>query len=292
MAAALAFPKDFEKGKDTKEMINLLRHTLLNTLLSDKQKFGKEYGQIVMAIDSREYWRRDYFPQYKGARKKKREESKTDWKSIFDIATQLRDEFREVFPYKYVLVDKCEGDDIIAVLSKYSQTNELATVGLMDDEPQRVLIKSNDGDFAQLHKYKNVRQWNPILKKFVKPAAKHALLEKCLVGDVGDGIPNIKTHDNFFMEEGGRQASITSKIKAAAIAQFDAGQPVVFGDQTMDRNYSRNRNLIDFDFIPDHIDRKIIDIYTKAVPVRDKGKIFNYLIANRCKLLMSRIQEF
>ena len=162
----------------------------------------------------------------------------------------------------------------------------------MDDEPQRVLIKSNDGDFAQLHKYKNVRQWNPILKKYVKASDKHALLEKCLVGDAGDGIPNIKTHDNFFMEEGGRQSSITSKIKAAAIAQFDAGQPVVFGDQTMDRNYSRNRNLIDFDFIPDHIDRKIIDIYTKAVPVRDKGKIFNYLIANRCKLLMSRIQEF
>lgn len=293
VAAALAFAKDFERGKDTKEMINILRHTILNTLLSDKSKFGPEYGQIVMAVDAREYWRREYFPQYKGARKKKREESKTDWKSIFDISSQLRAEFKEFFPYKFVEVPLTEGDDIIAVLSKYSQNHELKTVGLFDDEPQRVLIKSNDGDFAQLHKYKNVRQWNPILKKYVKPSDKHALLLKCLSGDEGDGIPNIKTHDNFFMEEvRGRQASITQKIKDAAVAQFDADHPIVFCDQIMDRNYSRNRNLIDFDFIPAEIESKIIDTYLTTEPARDKGKIFNYLIANRCKLLMGRVQEF
>lgn len=292
VAAALAFTNDFDKGKDTKQMVNLLRHTLLNTLLSDKQKFGGEYGQIVMAIDSREYWRRDYFPQYKGMRKKHREESKTDWHSIFSISAQLRDEFKEIFPYQYICVDKCEGDDIIAVLSKFTQTNELKTVGLMDDEPQRVLIKSNDGDFAQLHRYKNVRQWNPILKKFVKPADKHALLEKCLVGDPGDGIPNIKTHDNFFMEEGGRQAAITAKIKAKAIAQAEANQPIVFGDATMDRNYHRNRTLIDFNCIPIEIESKIIESYQNTPVIRDKGKIFNYLVANRCKLLMEKIQEF
>lgn len=293
VAAALAFSKDFEKGKNTADMVNLMRHTILNTLLSDKSKFGPEYGEIVMAVDAREYWRREYFPQYKGARKKKREESKTDWKSIFDIASQLRGEFKEFFPYRFVEVPMTEGDDIIAVLSKYSQTNDLTTVGLFGDEPQRVLIKSNDGDFAQLHKYKNVRQWNPILKKYIKSSDKHALLLKCLSGDEGDGIPNIKTNDNFFMEEvRGRQASITQKIKDVAITQFVAGQPVVFGDQTMDRNYSRNRNLIDFDFIPAKIEQQIIDTYSSVVPARDKGKIFNYLIANRCRQLMGRVQEF
>ena len=32
--------------------------------------FKDEYGEIVLAYDSRHYWRRDIFPQYKMNRKK------------------------------------------------------------------------------------------------------------------------------------------------------------------------------------------------------------------------------
>jgi len=293
VAAAFAFPKDFEKGKDAAKMIDLLRHTVLNTLLSDKQKHSKQFGDIVLAVDDREYWRRDYFPQYKGARKKNREESKTDWKSIFSIGTQLREEFAETFPYKVIQVPKCEGDDIIAVLTKYVPTEVTeASMFPCDDVRPEILIKSSDGDFAQLHKYKGVRQWNPIMKKFVAKAGKHDLLEKCMSGDTGDGVPNIRTHDNFFMEEGGRQAPITAKIKAAAIAQVEAGEEVHFGDAAMDRNYSRNRNLIDFDCIPQDIIDAIHDKYITTEAVHDKSKIFNYLVKNRCKLLVEHIARF
>ena len=285
VAAALAFAKDFEKGKDTKEMINILRHTILNTLLSDKSKFGPEYGQIVMAVDAREYWRREYFPQYKGARKKKREESKTDWKSIFDISSQLRAEFKEFFPYKFVEVPLTEGDDIIAVLSKYSQTHDLKTVGLFDDEPQRVLIKSNDGDFAQLHKYKNVRQWNPILKKYVKPSDKHALLEKIIRGDPGDGIPSVLCDDNFLMNKTSRAPAVTK----AVITKFLSATNL---SSIESQRYLRNKTLIDFDYIPDTISNGIIEEYQKSNTAKDKGKIFNYLIANRCKLLMDKVTLF
>jgi hypothetical protein len=293
IAGALTFGSDFDKGKDAKKQIDILRHTILNTLLSDKKKHGAMYGNIVIAVDSRNYWRRDVFPHYKGARKKNREDSKTDWKAIFDIGAQLREEFKEVFPYNFVNVDGAEADDVVAVLTKYTQTNDLATVGLVDNEPQHVLIKSNDGDFGQLHKYQNVRQWNPILKKYVPKYGKYDLLEKLLTGDTGDGIPNIKSADDHFMNENsGRQSSITAKIKKHAFEQFDRGEQIYFGDKTMDTNFRRNRQLIDFDYIPENVSNAIVEAYKSYIPVKNKGAIFNYFVKNRMKQLIANIKEF
>lgn len=291
IGAALSFPKDFEKGCDPKKMIDICRHTTLNTLLSDKAKFGEEFGEIVIACDGNDYWRRAEFAQYKGKRKAGREESKTDWKAVFEIGKQLREEFAEVFPYKIVRVAEAEADDVIAVLVKYLQENELNVTGLMQEEPQNILIKSSDGDFRQLHKYKGVRQWNPLLKKYVAKPEKHFLLEKCLTGDPGDGVPNVRSRDNQLME-GVRQQPITAKIKEAAFKQADAGEPITFDDVEMLRNYQRNRKLIDFDFIPKKVADDIIQAYTQATQVHNKGKIFNYLTKHRCRLLLDKIQHF
>ena len=119
------------------------------------------------------------------------------------------------------------------------------------------------------------------------------MLEKILTGDVGDGIPNIKSPDDQSMrEDAPRQGSITQKIKEHAKAAFDKGELPYFGDKTMDMNFRRNQQLIDFDFIPEHIYNSIVAEYQSAVAVKDKGKIFNYFIKNRCKLLMEHINSF
>jgi hypothetical protein len=290
VAAAFAFGSDFDKGKDTKKMVDILRHTILTTILSHKKKFGQTYGDILLACDGRHYWRKEIFPQYKGLRKAGREESKTDWNTIFDISSQIREEIRETFPYKVVRTERAEADDVIAVLTKWLQTNELKS-SMLDETPQDILIVSNDGDFKQLHKYKGVKQWNPLLKKFVTKAEKHFLLEKLLTGDAGDGIPNIRSYDNQLIE-GVRQPPITAAIKKKAIAQVEASKMIYFGDKVMDAGFVRNRQLIDFDFIPEGVTNEIIESYLNNSVVRDKGKIFNYLIKNRCKLLMERIQDF
>lgn len=272
-------------------MFDICRHTSLNILLSDKQKFGPTYGNIVLAIDGKEYWRRQVFPQYKAGRKAGREESDTDWKTIGEIGATLREEFLENFPWKIIHVPEAEGDDIIAIMCKWTQTNELNQHGLFEAEPQNVLIKSNDGDFGQLHKYSNVRQWNPITKKYVEKSGKHALLEKCLHGDKGDGIPAIRSGDNQFIN-GIRQPPITAAIKEKAIAQFDAGQPVIFDDPEWNKNYARNRKLIDFDFIPKSVEESVIEAYLNSKPVLNKGKIFNYCVKNRLNQITGRIHEF
>ena len=53
-------------NKDIEVNVPLLRHMILNTIRSYKNKFSDEFGdEIVIACDNKRYWRRDIFPYYK-----------------------------------------------------------------------------------------------------------------------------------------------------------------------------------------------------------------------------------
>ena len=95
---------------------NLLRHMFLNSIRFNRKKFTEEFGEIVLCVDTRDVWRRDYFPYYKANRKKNRDDSDLDWPKLFEVIGQIREEIHENFPYKVVQVDRCEADDIIATL--------------------------------------------------------------------------------------------------------------------------------------------------------------------------------
>ena len=71
---------NLELGED------LIRHMVLNSLRGHNKKFRKEYGQMVIACDSGNVWRRQAFPNYKAGRKETREKSEHDWTMIFDIS--------------------------------------------------------------------------------------------------------------------------------------------------------------------------------------------------------------
>ena len=52
---------------------DMIRHMILNSIRMYRTMFKEEYGEVVLTYDSRHYWRRDIFPQYKQNRKKGRE---------------------------------------------------------------------------------------------------------------------------------------------------------------------------------------------------------------------------
>ena len=54
-----------------------LRHLILNTIRMYSKKYKDEYGQVVLACDGGNSWRKGIFPQYKAHRKKAREEPVT-----------------------------------------------------------------------------------------------------------------------------------------------------------------------------------------------------------------------
>lgn len=266
----------------------LIRHMIINALRSYKVKYGNEFGNIVIACDNKKYWRKQIFPHYKANRKKARDDSGFDWHAIFEALNQIKQELAENFPYPVVEADTAEADDIIASLVLWTQENDLIQDGL-DMEPQPVLILSGDHDFTQLQRYKNVKQYSPIQRKFVKAdePIERIVMEHILMGDKGDGVPNFMSPDDVFVS-GGRQKPIRKKDleewKKLSISDWD-GTPHEAGIR-------RNAMLVDFRNIPENIRESIINNYTSQKNSRDKSQLLNYFIAHKMKNMMEHITEF
>jgi hypothetical protein len=275
IANCLSQGEFFEKGKPIDKMESVARHMILTTILSYKTQFSKKYGDIVICVDGGDNWRKGIFPQYKAVRKSNREDSNTDWKSIFAVGRVVLNEIREVFPFKVVREDTAEGDDVIAVLCKYIQDNELIVEGL-EETPQKFLAISSDGDFKQLFKYRNYAQYNPIMRKAVARPEPSFLLEKIIRGDSGDGVPSVLCANDFFINKDsyGRATPITKKV----IDKFTTKTGLTEIELT---RFERNQKLIDFDYIPQEVSDKIIHTYLNTPVVKNKNGIFEFFIKNR-----------
>lgn len=275
------FSVDLKKGTD-KDPSNIIRHCVLSSIKSYKSKYGSKYGEVIVCCDGRNYWRRSVFPFYKEGRRRSRDESELDWTLIFSTLNQLREDLKQHFPYKVMHFDECEADDIIATLT-------INTLELGKSEP--VLIVSSDKDFKQLQTIgADVKQWSPMQKKFVTDTPANInkyKIEHIVKGDAGDGIPNILSTDDIFAS-GGKQNRMSSKRLNEF---FEHGRDACKNDMER-RNWDRNATLVNFDHIPDYIKDRILNGYYSCVPTGNKMSILNYLVANRCKLLMQEIEEF
>jgi hypothetical protein len=77
---------------------NWIRKVILESIHSYHKKYSREYGNnVVLAYDSKHYWRKDYFPYYKASRKNERKVSGLDWVKIFDLLNQIKNEIKEHF---------------------------------------------------------------------------------------------------------------------------------------------------------------------------------------------------
>ena len=79
-------------------------------------------------------------------------------------------------------------------------------------EEDKYLIVSGDKDFIQLHHYGDVYQFSPILKGYIGEQIDpiQFLHEQIIKGDRSDGIPNVLSDDNVFIE-GRRQRPLSKK---------------------------------------------------------------------------------
>ena len=251
---------------------DLVRHMVLNSLRAHNKKFRKEYGQMVIACDSSNVWRRTAFPNYKAGRKENRAKSEHDWEFIFDVLAKIKKEIKDFLPYKVVAVESTEADDIIATLCK--RTNE------------KVLILSGDKDFIQLHNDR-IKQYNPVLNKFVGQGENPSLYirEHILKGDRSDGIPNVLSDDNVFIE--GRRQRPLSKKKIEAWCN----EIVPTFNEEEQKNYDRNKTLIDLNCIPKEFEDKINREFDNF-EVATRDQILGYFINKKLKTLIESIDEF
>lgn len=255
---------------------NLLRHMILNTIRSNNVKFKDEYGELVIACDDRKYWRREVFPYYKANRKKAREKSDIDWNTVFNSLNKIREELKTFFPYRVIQVEGAEADDVIgSLVQEFGNTSE------------KILILSGDKDFMQLQAYMNVKQYDPVRKKFLTTNDPDRFVrEHIMKGDLGDGIPNFLSPDNCLVV-GVRQRPLGQK-KLDVWANL---KPAEFCDEGMLRNYMRNQQLVDLTYIPEAIKLNVIEEYNSQSN-KSRKHIFNYFMENKLKNLLENIQDF
>ena len=236
---------------------NLVRHMVLTALRAFERQYSPKYGEIVLAYDSKHYWRKEAFPYYKQNRKKDREASELDWNAIFEVLNKIRDEIKTFFPYKVVEVYGAEADDVISTLTTYQSYRNIK-LQKEGKDAEEVLILSGDKDFIQLQKYPFVKQYNPILKKEIKHADPKAYAREHIIkGDKSDGIPNFLSDADTFVV-GKRQKPISKKN----LEKWVKLDPSAFclTEETA-QNYERNRKLIDLTCIPEHLATEIVSNY-------------------------------
>ena len=252
---------------------SMVRHMILNSIRMYRMEHHNEYGEVVLTWDSKHSWRRDYYPEYKAGRRKGREESDLNWDDIFETLNKIRNEIKENFPYKYLEVFGAEADDIIGFLCE-------------ENRDEKIMIISGDKDFIQLQKYPNVKQWSPITKKDVNGFDPTIYLkEHILKGDTSDGVPNVLSPDNTFVD-GLRQRPLSRK----KIQSWLIGGGSNWNDEVK-RNFQRNSTLIDLSRTPEELKNQIRLEYNNA-PHGDRSKLLNYFMQNKLKELTENIGEF
>jgi hypothetical protein len=251
---------------------NDLLHISFTALKKCTSLFRKH--NIVIACDSKTYWRKDLYKLYKFHRKDLREKSPLDWNFIHKTLNEVKADLHEYFPYKVLEVDSAEADDIIGTL-----VPRFAPHG-------PVIICSADRDFVQLQQYPNVKQYDPKISAYVTSDDPVKDLKiKIIKGDRGDFIPSFLSPDDQFMT-GKRQTRITEE----KLQQWLNESPEVFCNNDTLQNYYRNQKLIDFNFIPSEVKQRIIDRYDE---LEFKGKnIFRYFMSKGLVAFLDDVGEF
>lgn len=196
-------------------------------------------SKVVFALEGRRCWRFDAYSGYKSTR------TREDWDLVFTYSEfkKVRDEFAlklaGIFGCHVVKHDRCEGDDILAIVSR-SARNDF----------DNVIVSTGDRDMLQLTRDKNIFIFDSKDQEFKYPPnndVRYFLDLKSVGGDRGDSIGGIV---------------LPGKTKAVGKAKFiekAAGDLHTYCESlgVLDQ-YLRNRELVDFDYIP-------MDILTDVV---------------------------
>lgn len=249
--------------------MQLVRKVVLGRLRDIRAKF-KANGLAdvtVLACDSKGSWRKDYFKCYKIRRSEKLPIAGITREEMHAALNDMKEELRESFPVKVISVDRCEADDIIAVLARTAPSNE------------QVVIVSADQDFLQLQTKPNIRQWDQTKGKFITVSGdwRTHLKEKILCGDSGDDVPSVLSEDTVFV------CGVRQKPMRKALLESLMNTPEDQYDEETRKRFERNKMCIDLGCIPAEYTSAIIDAYEKETP--QTGKVWSYLFKHNLSLL-------
>jgi 5'-3' exonuclease len=232
-------------------------------------------AEVVVATDTRPYWRSEVFPNYKKNRKPLKQVNDIDWDTVFEVSDALETSIDKVFGWSLVKVQGAEADDIIGTLVYERMSNS------------DIIIVSRDGDFKQLH-HGRVRQWDNITNKFIVEKDPTGFLNtKILTGDAKDGIPNILSSTDTFVTEGMKQ----TPMRKANLNKWVGEDPKMFCTNEMLERWYQNQELLDLSRIPQSLKESITQEYTTASK-KTPGNIWGWIAERGHGNLIQYMEDF
>lgn len=264
----LAYKCLYSKLDDIKMIgINVLRSNLLGHILFSTERVNP--NKVFVCFDCNgKNWRKEKYDFYKAHRKEAREKQDVNWEEFYGFLNSFYDELKDNFPFISLKHNKLEADDIAAYLvRRYSNDTNV--------------ILTNDSDYLQLLKYKNVEILDSKTgKKKTHDSPKKFLELKILTGDSSDNIPPVQAGTGPVKAE----KLIDEDKLTELLEKKDAdGNPCEFR-----RNYNRNKELIDLDNTPESLLMSLENLVDDYKLI-DTKNLTNYLREHTLRDLFSNI---
>lgn len=245
--AAMAMKRTlFPNAADIVENPKFITHLMLTQITSFAKKFGaSKNNPFVIALEGKNNWRKKFYldnregiprledQTYKGNRVKN---EMFDWNAIYEAYNAAMESLKNYSDMYVVQVDCAEGDDVIACLAKEFKSSHAF-----------IWVVSSDKDFVQLQDA-NVKIFDQH-KQIFKPEVDVPLYKKMhsILGDKGDNVLNIRK-------------GIGEKTAIKILPDLD---DMLATDPLLRKHFAFNQNLVDFDYIPQHVHDAVIEEYNK-----------------------------
>jgi 5'-3' exonuclease, N-terminal resolvase-like domain/T4 RNase H, C terminal len=268
------------------ENLSFNAHVTLTMLLNAAKRFGaSKQNPFVIAVDSKPTWRKAYydehtkqFPEYKET-KDGREVWKTykgnrvkdptiPWDEIYKMNDEILAVLKKHSDFFVVEVPECEADDIVAVLAKDCKARG-----------EQCWIIANDKDFKQLQDEPLITLFDPIKQAFIPAMDKDKVLQLHLItGDKSDNIISIKPRH-------GEKSQAADKLLPLL-------KECLASDPQARARYEFNRAMIDFNYIPQELQDKILSSWNAQEHSYNAGELIKLFRKYRLLSLIENIHDF
>ncbi len=280
-------------------------HLILNSVRGITKDLSPIFGEVAICCDSKGNWRKKFFPEYKGARTKAKEESPFDWDLLYSIVNRAKEAMDEHFPCVVLEKPGCEADDLIAAMAR-SEKGPHCVVSEDHDYNQLMI----NPELSIFHQRKKQFVLNSMSEQGVKDAVetKYSSNRKFEVtyqspewaaeyrighmirGCSGDGVPNCMSDDDTFIDPDKRQTRMTKKQWARLRAGWDKDMD----GYTKEEKVNIVRNITMCDLTSCNLDcRKITEVYSaKKDQEINRVDVKNFLLEYKLMSLVAKIKEF
>ena len=246
--------ENVESWNNVPGFIEQFKKSFYNDINNIVKKLKIDWNNLVFAKDCpRKYiWRNELYVNYKSTRDEMHKKQNFNGGEIFHyVYNTFIPELIKKHNIRLISCNNAEADDVVATITKY----------LMENTNSNVTIIANDNDYLQLLNDR-VKLSNIKLKYKEIENNHEELWTKILVGDISDNIQPCYIKRDIINDSKKYKNNIIkcTKRNISKLVKNEEFLTKILNDPDLieNRQHLTNRQLIDFNFIPENIKDEII----------------------------------